>query len=76
MQRITPVHYSKLIRLFELDGFSQRRQESGHAIMTKPGIKRPLVIPKYREIPVFVIKNNLRPARMSRGRYFKLLEQV
>jgi hypothetical protein len=31
------------------------------------------VIPKYAAVPVFVIKNNLRTAGMSRERYFELL---
>jgi len=31
------------------------------------------VIPMYREVPVFVIKNLIRTASMSRERYFDLL---
>ena len=38
-------------------------------IYTKIGVLRPIVIPKYRNIPVFIIKNNLRSAGMSRERY-------
>jgi hypothetical protein len=41
----------------------------------KQGIKRPLVIPAYRSVPVFVIRNLLRTAGMSRDRYFELLGQ-
>jgi hypothetical protein len=43
-------------------------------IYVKPGIRRPLVIPLYREIPVFIIKNLLRTSGMSRERYFLLKE--
>jgi hypothetical protein len=42
-------------------------------MFTKPGVIRPAVIPKYQSVPVFVIKNNLRTARMSRERYLQLL---
>ena len=42
-------------------------------IFTKVGTLRPLVIPKYAAVPVFIIKNNLRAAGMSRERYFELL---
>jgi hypothetical protein len=38
-------------------------------------VKRPLVIPVYREIPVFIIRNLLRTAGMSRERYFDLLKK-
>ena len=49
------------------------RQEGSHVVYTKPGVSRPIVIPAYRSIPVFVIKNNLRSAGLSRERYFELL---
>jgi len=44
-------------------------------VLTKPEILRPVVIPKYAAIPVFVIKNNLRTAGMNRERYLELLGQ-
>lgn len=44
-------------------------------VFTKPGLIRPVVIPVSAAIPVFVIKNNLRTAGMSRERYFELLNQ-
>jgi len=34
-----------------------------------------VVIPAYREIPVFIIQNNLRTAGLSRAEYFRLLEE-
>jgi hypothetical protein len=42
-------------------------------IYKKPGVRRPLVIQKKREIQVFIIQNLLRTAGMSRERYFELL---
>jgi len=50
-QKILPIHYSLLIKVFEQDGFSIRRSKGDHVIMTKPGVKRPLAIktsPKIR----------------------------
>jgi len=44
-------------------------------VFTKRGVSRPIVIPKYSAIPVFIIKNNLRTAGISRDRYFELLEK-
>jgi len=43
-------------------------------IYTKRGFLRPIVIPKYKTIPIFIIKNNLRTAKISNEKYFKLLK--
>ena len=58
-----------------MDGFRCVRQEGDHLIYTKPGVLRPVVIPKSLGVPVFIIKNNLRTAGMSRERYFALLQE-
>jgi predicted RNA binding protein YcfA (HicA-like mRNA interferase family) len=76
MAALRPVHYQSLIRVFEQDGFRYDRQVGDHLIFVKPGIRRPLVIPTYREVPVFIIKNLLRTSGMSRERYFELLKSV
>ena len=57
MPPLRPINYKTLVKVFELDGFTLDRQHGDHLIHTKPGLKRPLVIPMYREVPVFVIKN-------------------
>jgi predicted RNA binding protein YcfA (HicA-like mRNA interferase family) len=75
--KITPVHYEVLIKLFELDGFVVQRKRGDHIIMTKPGIKRPLVIKTSpRLVPVTHIRTNMTTAGMSREYYFELLEKV
>lgn len=77
MLRITPISYRLLVRIFELEGFAVKRQKGDHLIMTKPGVKRPLVIKiSPGEVPVTHILSNLRTAGISRERYFELLDQV
>jgi len=73
MPPIRPVSYKSLVRVFEREGFVFVRQQGDHLIYTKSGVKRPLVIPAYTAVPVFIIKNLLRTAGMSRERYFELL---
>ncbi len=76
MPPLRPVDYRTLAKVFERDGFAFDRQRGDHLIYTKPGVKRPLVIPMYKELPVFIIKNLLRTAGMSREQYFDLLKNV
>ena len=75
MPSIQPVPYQTLVRIFERDGFRFARQSGDHLIYTKPGIKRPVVIPAYHTVPVFIIRNLPQTAGMSRERYFELLSQ-
>lgn len=76
-RKITPLHYEALIKVFELDGFAIQRKKGNHIIMTKPGVKRPLVIKTSpRLVPVTHIRTNMTTAGMTREQYFKLLEKA
>ena len=75
MPRITPIDWRILVRIFELDGFIQSRVKGSHISLTKVGIKRPVVIPKYDEVGLDIIMSNMRTAGMSRERYFELLKR-
>ncbi len=75
MSRIFPIHYQKLVRVLQQEGFVLARERGDHMIFTKQGILRPVVVPRYAQLPVFIIKNVLRTAGVSRERYFELLER-
>ena len=47
----------KVIKI-EKAGFQCVRIEGDHFVYTKQGIIRPVVIPDWKEIPIFIIKNN------------------
>jgi predicted RNA binding protein YcfA (HicA-like mRNA interferase family) len=76
MSRIVPIPYRKLVRILEIEGFALARERGDHMIFTKEGILRPVVVPRYDALPVFIIKNVLRTAHISRERYLELLGQV
>jgi predicted RNA binding protein YcfA (HicA-like mRNA interferase family) len=76
MPRITPVSWKRLERVFLSAGFTFARQEGSHRSYVKSGVARPVVIPTYDEVPVFVIRNNLRTAGISREEYLRLLSRV
>ncbi|MBC8326971.1 MAG: type II toxin-antitoxin system HicA family toxin [Verrucomicrobia subdivision 3 bacterium] len=73
MPRLLPVHWRTLDKIFVAAGFRFVRQEGSHRSYVKKGVARPVVIPAYREVPVFIIRNNLKTASLSRDEYFKLL---
>jgi len=55
-------------------GFDFIRQEESHRVYVKPGVRGPVVIPAYPEVPVTIIRNNLKTAGISRDQYFRPLE--
>ncbi|HMJ64697.1 MAG TPA: type II toxin-antitoxin system HicA family toxin [Candidatus Binatia bacterium] len=75
MPKFVPVDWRTLECIFLKAGFRFARQEGSHRSYVKDGVPRPIVIPTYREVPVFVIRNNLKTAGLSRDEYFRLLEQ-
>jgi len=63
-------------QIFEMAGCVYVRTKGDHLICRYPGAVRPVIIPKYKEVPTFVIKNNMRVIEMSREKYFELLQKV
>ncbi|MFQ5661833.1 MAG: type II toxin-antitoxin system HicA family toxin [Candidatus Paceibacteria bacterium] len=76
MSTIRPISWRKLSKIFELDGWTLSRIKGDHMVYTKDGFLRPVVIPRDSVVEVFIIKNNIKTAMISRERYFELLEKV
>lgn len=76
MPRLTPIDWKTLVRVFEADGFKVDRSKGSHIVLTKPGVLRAIVIPRYDELGLDIITNNMRSAGMSRERYLALLDQI
>jgi predicted RNA binding protein YcfA (HicA-like mRNA interferase family) len=45
-KKLSPVSYKQLQKVFEADGFCLVRKQGDHMVFTKPGVIRPIVIPK------------------------------
>ena len=60
--------------MFLVVGFVFVRQVGSHRSYTRPGTIRPVVIPVHEEVPVAVIKSNLKIAELTRDEYLRLLQ--
>ncbi len=76
MPAVKPTTYQIQVKIFEAAGCIYVRTQGDHLIYRCPGAIRPVIIPKYREVPVFVIQNNMKVIGMSRETYFQLLEKI
>ena len=74
--KIKPTHYTVQAKIFEKAGCIYARTKGDHLIYHFPGAIRPVVIPKYKEVPTFVIRNNMRIIGMSREKYFEFFGAV
>jgi len=45
-------------------------------IYDRSGLKRPVVFPADKEIPVFIIRNNLRTLKISHDEYLEILKKI
>ena len=76
MPAIKPTSYQVQVKIFEAFGCQYVRTQGDHLVYHYPGAIRPVIIPKYKEVPVFVIRNNMKVVEMSREQYFELLEKI
>jgi len=71
--RLTPIHWRKFCKVLEKAGCVYSHRKGDHLIYHKEGCPRAIVIPRWKEIPEFIILNNLKAAKIDRKTYFKLL---
>lgn len=51
------------------------RIKGDHRIYSKPGLKRPVVIPMYDPVPPFIIMNNLRVLGVTKEAFLQFLDR-
>jgi predicted RNA binding protein YcfA (HicA-like mRNA interferase family) len=76
MSKISPVHCKKFERFEKFlkhIGCKYRRTKGDHLIYRCKNIKRPIIFPRVKELPVSVIKNNLRILGIDHDKYLSIL---
>jgi len=74
--RIKPTDWKTQVKLFEKYGCIFVRQKGDHMIFHHKNANRAVVIPKYDEIPVTVILNNMKTVGMTREEYLSIMESI
>ena len=76
MPKLSPTNWQTQVKIFEGFGCVYVRQKGDHLIYHHPNARRAVVIPRYHEVSVTIIRNNMRTVGMSREEYFRLLGTV
>ena len=74
--KIKPTNWQMQVKIFEKYGCIFVRQKGDHLVFHHKNARRAVVIPKYEEIPVTIIKNNMRTVGMTRDEYIYILKTI
>jgi predicted RNA binding protein YcfA (HicA-like mRNA interferase family) len=76
LKRIFPTDWKTQVKIFEKFGCTFIRQKGDHLIFNHPKARRPIIIPKYDEIPLTIIRINMKTVGMTREKYFEILKNL
>ncbi len=76
MVHLTPISWKKFEKFLLFVGCHFDREKGDHRIYWREGLKRPVVIPREEQLPIFIIRNNLRILNITSGEYLEILKQI
>lgn len=73
MSRIQSIHWKEFEKFLLKIGCEFKREKGDHRIYWKKGLKRPVIIPRDKTLPAFIVLNNLKVLNISREEYLKII---
>jgi predicted RNA binding protein YcfA (HicA-like mRNA interferase family) len=74
--KLGKVHWKKFEKFLLSVGCKFISETGDHRKYYKPGILRPIIIPREKELPQFIILNNLRILGVSRDEYLSAMAKL
>ena len=76
MPRIGAIHWKKFEKFLFAVGCIFDHEKGDHRVYWKEGIKRPIVVPRYAQLPDFIILNNLKILGVNRKKYLAIIAKL
>lgn len=76
MPQLVPISKKKFEKFLEFIGCKLKRIKGDHFIYDRLGLDRPVVITADKEVPVFIIRNNLRTLNISPDEYLEIIKKI
>ena len=76
MPNITPLDWKEFEKFLLYIGCEFKKQKGDHRVYTRSDLKRPVILPMYKSLPVFIIRNNLRTVGISHNEYLEILKKL
>ncbi len=74
--KLAGIHWKKFEKFLLVVGCKFVSEEGDHRKYLKPGILRPIIVPREKDLPQFIILNNLRTLGISRDEYLKIISNL
>jgi predicted RNA binding protein YcfA (HicA-like mRNA interferase family) len=76
MPAIRPVPYQELEKFLLYVGCVFKRQKGSHRVYWRDGLLRPIILPAYQAVPVFIIKNILKQLGIPAEEYLRIMSDL
>ena len=76
MSRLVPLHWKRFEKFLVYVGCQFEREKGDHRIYWRDDLSRPVVVPRDTQLPVFIIRNNLRLLNISAEEFLEILEKT
>ncbi len=76
MPQLSTIHWKEFEKFLLYIGCKFKRQKGDHRIYWRVGLNRPIVLPTYKNLPIFIIRNNLRTLNMTVDEYLEVLKKM
>lgn len=73
MAGLKPVSWKQFDKFLIEAGCQLVREKGDHRIYWRADLNRPVVVPKEKQLPVFVVKNNLRTLGIPVSEYLRMI---
>jgi len=76
MPRLAPIDRKRFEKFLVFIGCHYKRQKGDHLIYDRIDLKRPVVLTTDREVPIFIIRNNLHTLGISVSDYLEIIKRL
>ena len=76
IDRIVSISWQEFEKFLFFVGCHFEREKGDHRVYWREGLFRPIIIPREKDLPVFIIKNNLRTLGISTKEYLAIWSEM
>jgi predicted RNA binding protein YcfA (HicA-like mRNA interferase family) len=76
MPHLAPIDWKQFEKFLLYVGCTFKRQSGSHRVYWRADLNRPIILPVYENLPVFIIRNNLRTLGITVEEYLEILKKI